>query len=113
MKRLLTHALAIAALLGWGVGAVAQEYPGYREYCLRSQRAERMVCRAEGTLRRAACIDDFAFNQWLLVPGDGSSPDPTEVALGYAAAANEYNLCLDDAKAYVTECLATEITNCD
>lgn len=90
-------ALVVVGLLSLGTGAWAEEIPGYHEFCLQRQRAERMECRAEGMIQRALCIDDFAFARWV----------------EDSAAETDYNICLVDAKAYVLDCLATEITNCD
>ena len=90
-------ALVVVGLLSLGVGAWAEEIPGYHEYCLQAQRGERMECRAEGMMQRALCINDLAFDRWL--------DDPN--------ALTTYNLCLDDAKAWVMDCLANDITNCD
>ena len=96
MIRTLT-VLVVVGLLGSARGVVAEEIPGYHEFCLQRQRAERIECRAEGMIRRAICIDDFAFGQWI-------EDD---------AAATDYNICLAEAKAYTLDCLANDITNCD
>lgn len=66
------------------------------DYCLIAARAERMECRAEGMIRRAACIDGFAFGQWI----------------DDADAATDFNRCLDEAKQFVTDCLEHDITDC-
>ena len=66
------------------------------EYCLQFTRAERMECRAQGMSRRADCIDDLAFQRWI----------------NSEYAETDYTTCLAEAKAFVLDCLTTEITDC-
>lgn len=85
-------------VLGVGLlptGVLAQSLTNH-DYCLQFTRAERMECRAQAMSRRADCIDDFAFARWI----DDSAAD------------TDFNLCVEDAKLFLLDCLATDITDC-